>query len=720
MRALDQLIQRAADGSGDDQDGVCSVHLEAGDVLMEEGDAAAVAYLLVSGALTVTKTVDGTVLSLGVIDQPGSLVGEIALLGGGKRSATVIAQRGSHLLSLSSERLAGLMAQDPEMGEWMSVVATRRAEESELAEILVGSFGVSDPDAVTDIVDLVEWRHLERGEVLFQEGDDSKTAYFVVRGRVVVTQRDDGADVAMGEIGRGEMVGELGLLENAPRTGTASARRPSLLACLSHADFLDVLDRHPRLMVGVGRQILARARGSASRHALRRVFAIVCAGDLDSRLVTSRLQAELQRLGTSSHLWPARVDALLDSPGAAMSRPGDPAELGLTRLLREAELEVDHLLLELGENPGEWGPRCLDLADGVLIFMSRDVSASDLESLARTLARSSDPCRRTLVMVHPAEGDSPAGTAGLMQTIGADEVLHLKNITEYGRVARMVTGRATGLVLGGGGARGFAHIGVFRALSELGLSIDLVGGTSLGATLGAAIADGVRAEELGALAEKRFADVLDYTIPVVSLIKGERIAASIEEAFGQREIEDLWSTFFCISTNLTTSRLEVHRRGSLIHALRASSSVPGMMPPVPWGDDLLVDGGVLNNLPVDVARSLAPAGRIVGVDVAPVRGPGAREDYGLSVSGWRALRARSGSQKKSFPRLTSILMRSMILASQQERDRQVSQGVADLYLDLDLRGVSMFDFDAVLPVAQRGYEAAMPVLEEWLSSEGAP
>lgn len=142
---------------------------------------------------------------------------------------------------------------------------------------------------------------------------------------------------------------------------------------------------------------------------------------------------------------------------------------------------------------------------------------------------------------------------------------------------------------------------------------------------------------------------------------------------------------------------------------------PRCQPPVPFGDSLLIDGGVLNNLPIDIARMKSPLGPLVAVDVAPPRGPGAHNDYGLSVSGWEAIRASFGSGKTRYPRISAVLMRSMITASMLERDTQVKSGQADCYLDLDMRGVSMLEFGDPAAVASRGYEAAMPDVEAWLS-----
>jgi predicted acylesterase/phospholipase RssA len=272
------------------------------------------------------------------------------------------------------------------------------------------------------------------------------------------------------------------------------------------------------------------------------------------------------------------------------------------------------------------------------------------------------------------------------------------------------------LVLSGGGGRGFAHIGVFEALTELGYSIDIAGGTSMGGILATAIADRFTPDEIIEWADEYFPKALDYTIPIVSLTKGRRIARSAAATYGERDIEDLWLPYFSMATDLTSSRVHVLDSGPIVPAIRATSALPGVMPPVPYGDRLLVDGGLLNNLPMDLARQWAPAGQVVASDVAPPRGPGAHGDYGLSVSGWQALRSRMSSGRSAYPRISSVLMRSMISASMLTRDTQVNQGLADCYIKLDIRGISMLDFDKASSAARRGYEAAMPILEEWLES----
>jgi predicted acylesterase/phospholipase RssA len=272
------------------------------------------------------------------------------------------------------------------------------------------------------------------------------------------------------------------------------------------------------------------------------------------------------------------------------------------------------------------------------------------------------------------------------------------------------------LVLGGGGARGFAHIGVYRALTELGVPVDAVAGASIGGILGAAIALGLDPGEVTRTAAAGFKNVLDYTLPVVSMVKGARIARALDDAFGGYDIEDLALPFLCVSSNLTTSRRVVHDGGPVITAARAGSAIPGVIPPVPHDGDLLVDGGVLDNLPIGPLRATGLVDTVIAVDVAPPVGPRAREDFGLSVSGWAALRSKFGRHKKRYPGISALLLRSMIVGSMEQRDRLVAAGYADLVLAPDLRGISLLAFDDVEKVVQAGYEAALPEVEVWLQS----
>ena len=700
------------------------VSLESGETLIREGEAADVVYVLLSGSLQVARSVDDNTAVLAVIDEPGSLVGEMVALGGGTRTATVTAQSEAELLELTASDFQTALRNDPELTGRLVAAAVRRAEEGELAELLAHHFGIVDEDTLVSTCSAVEWRRLKQGEVLIHEGEPSDSVFFVVRGRLIATTDDgvSGDRVKIGEAGRGDVVGEMGLLGRTPRSATMVALRDTVVAGMGEDAFITLVEKQPRMMIELSLRAVERAQNPRWHSAPSTVLAVVALPRLSTDWLIDGMERELEVHGPVRRLSAAIIDSHLATEGIHNVERGEIGDVRVSRLVHEHELEADHLIVEVGSNPGPWSRRALGMADRVLLVTSPDMSEVDAGRIGLIMGDCPSGVERSLVVVHPYPDPTPAGSADLAAIVGAGSVTHVTvgSTADAARVARLSVGRANALVLSGGGGRGFAHIGVYRAIRELGLPIDLVGGTSMGAVIGTVIADGQGPHEIVAWAGRHFPRALDYTLPMVSLTKGSRIAQSARSTFGTREIEDLWLSYFAMSTDLTTSRSHIHDHGPVTLAIRATSAIPGVMPPVPFGDALLIDGGVLNNLPLDVARARAPAGYVIAVDVAPPRGPGAHGDYGLSVSGWEALRSSLGRARSPYPKISAVLMRSMITASMRARDTNVANGLADCYLDLDMRGVSMLDFDDPATVAQRGYEAAIPLLTECLSASSSP
>lgn len=593
--------------------------------------------------------------------------------------------------------------------------AIDRAEQAELAGLLADHFRIESPDTVSSLCAAASWRRLGAGDVLLRQGDPSDAVYILIRGRLVASRLEGDEDVEVGLVRRGEIVGEVGLLDDAPRNATLTASRDSVLARLGKESFFGLLAEYPRLVVDIGRRIVRRSRGDNHADTTTSVLGLLVCDRFDGRQFGNMLCSAMPDNVTM--LTADRVESQLGEPGISTVEPTSLQGIKVGKLVDEAELNASHLLLDAGQESNAWSHRVTAMADRVLVVMPTNPTSDEVARTRLLLQTVPSSQVRTLVVLRE-DASAPTGTHELMDRLEADDVIQIRQGSDpdMGRLARLMVGSGTGLVLGGGGARGIAHLGVYRALDELGVAVDAVGGTSMGSILGVGMADEYPPSEWLELVRNVLKNIIDYTIPMVALTKGARIARAATDTFGDRRIEDLWRTFFCLSTNLTTSRSCVHRRGAIATALRASASIPGVMPPVPYGRDLLVDGGVLNNLPIDVMRQLIPAGDVIAVDVAPVRGPRARSDFGLSVSGWSALRSTM-TRKRTYPPLAATLMRSLIVASQRERDLLVSRNIADCYLDLDLRGVSLLKFDDVHGIEKRGYEAAMPRLEAWLEAK---
>jgi predicted acylesterase/phospholipase RssA len=277
---------------------------------------------------------------------------------------------------------------------------------------------------------------------------------------------------------------------------------------------------------------------------------------------------------------------------------------------------------------------------------------------------------------------------------------------DIARLGRLLLGRGVGLALGGGGARGFAHIGVIQALLDAGIPIDAIGGTSMGAVLAAQYAAGLSAAGMRETNRAHWIKknpLKDKTLPVVALLAGRRLDRMIEGMFGDLQIEDLWTPFFCVSAVITRAAMRGHRRGPLGRAARASMSLPGIAIPVHDAGSMLVDGGLMNNVPADIMAELC--GRVVAVDVSPEKDLVISSPYPPAASGWRLLFGRKAT---NLPGIGAILMRSVMLSS--SRHQAAIAGDADLYLRPPVDRFGMFQWDALDALADAGYACAREAL----------
>ncbi len=703
--------------------------IDRGEHLVETGEVAETLYVVLSGHFAaLAEPGDTDDAALARLD-PGAVIGEIAVLSGARRSATLRALEDAEVAAIDGERFITLLEREPALGVQLARTASDRLLATRLRRHLAELFPDADVTELAATVERSDIVTVAPGEVLFSEGDESDAAYVVVSGRVRVLQRDrDGSIVEpVGEVGTGELIGEHALLADAPRPATVVAARRSHLARLPRSSIETLLLAYPATLLAVVRRLVARQEDARHEYDRARmdnaaIAVVPTAPEVAATPLVAALADVLARTGSARVVAAADVDAAVGLEGAAQAHRGEAAELRVERFLDELEAETDLLLLVADPERTAWSERCIDRADQVLLVADAAGDAEPTSSERALLPLRHLPHQRiTLLLHHPADADRPHGTAAWLADRDVDDHLHLRagHTDDIERLARYVRGRSVWLVLGGGGAKGFAHLGLVRAMGEVELPIDGIASASVGAALGALVAMETPVEDLVDRTTELFRRVLDYTIPVSGIIAAERIARAIERGVEGRDIEDTWLPYRCVSTNLTHSNTVVHRRGDLQRAMRASLSIPGVMPPVAFGDDLHVDGGVMNNLPVDVARRETPGGIVIASDVAPVLGPTAKGDHGLYVRGGGVLARRftPGMKAPRVPRLMPTLMRSMLVAAAQARDRGIEAGLADLHLQFELRGVGLLAFDVVGPVAERGYEESVDALRTFADDQ---
>jgi lysophospholipid hydrolase len=589
--------------------------------------------------------------------------------------------------------------------------------------------GLSDA-ARRDLEAAFERVDLTGGETLLRQGEAGDCMYLLVTGRLrAYVQRPDGNEVMVGDVGRGEVVGEMALLLDEPRSATIRAVRDSQLLRLPKEVFDRFIEKYPLALKQIARVNLLRLRRTILFPRVESnvaTIAVVPAGrDSPLSSFAESLAGALGAIGPTLHLSRDRFARHFGESHPHAAARADDSRIGAW--LSEQETKYRYVIYESELTQSPWTRRCLRQADHVLAvgLGGSDPALGEAEAAIQPFDWRGLAGRRDLVLLQPGSVGRPTGTQAWLAGRHVDGHHHLRadSKADYERLARFLTGGAVGLVLGAGGARGMAHIGAIRAIRELGIPIDLVGGTSSGALVAGALALGMEYEALVATAIERLVAVgslLDLTLPLVSLISGRKMARGLEHTFEDAMIEDLWLNYFCVSSNLSRARMVVHQRGLLRRGIRASISLPGILPPVFQDHDLLVDGGLMNKLPVDVMRGRCNGGKVLAINVNAQGGLEAGDAFGDHLSGWRVLGKRlnpfrSGNQG---PNIASILLCSTLVNGEQAQ--QVLEREADVCVQVSPAAIGLFDFKSLHEMINAGYDATLKQLDGWWASNSGP
>lgn len=715
--------------------------LSAQETLFRAGEDDDDVFVVVDGTLDVIHATPEGDLVVATLEA-NEVVGEITAVVGGRRTATVRAgDSGAQVRQLSADEYAAWLEERPDEGRRIARQARDRIDRTRVARVLSELIGPDHRQVIEDVTNQLEWTRLDAGQVLFRQGEIADAAYIVVTGRLRITAEADdskGHSAVDTSIGRGDIVGELGIIEQAPRSATAVATRDTTLARLSESTFAALTAKHPRLMLQVFRKVLTRIMRPNQRppHAGMIAVAVLCP-TCDNGLVRA-ISREIQRHDTTLYLDREQVGRFFQRRGVTDVDTTPAEEAQLDEFLSEADVAHRWVVLETDRTLTTWTRRALRSADRVILVTSPfpdDRERDLIEQFAGVVDGAKD---RELWLVqsnHPAIL-RPTVSERAVRAARPDRVIqhHRGNALSTARVARMASGTATGVAMSGGGARAFAQIGAVQALAEDGVHIDVLTGTSMGSIVASMLAYWVDPADLlaGVQASFQGVNVLDYTLPLVALTAGKELSEALDNYWGPMQIEELILPFTCLSTNLTTASLVEHRTGNLSQALRASVSLPGIFPPVVQDNSvqgggmqgghaqdqqvlvehnhLLVDGGILENLPVGPLVRDPAVQRVIAIDVAAPDGPRASAPYGNNVGGTTALRSRVGGRPREYPAITSTVMASMLLSSARARNDALSQAHIDLYLSLNLKGVKLLDFNDIGTVSDRGYQATIDQL----------
>ncbi len=540
------------------------------------------------------------------------------------------------------------------------------------------------------------WFALPGGATLFEVGEPADHLYFLRAGRLGAFRKEEGGEPQfLGVIRPGEPAGEMSLITGLPHSGTVVALRDSEIFALPRAVFFEACEADPAVMTELARLMILRSRQAATKASTGEpsVFGFVAAGEPTAvRSLVDKIGTEVGRLGYS------------------VTVIGSEAQQAPTEWFSEVERNYDFVL---------YAAEARDLGWGQIVGRQVDrlfrVARGDAAPPTGGFARSTEPLQAQnlidLILVQPKTRTMPRGSQAWVDALKPARLFHARrdNVEDIQRLARVLTGQSVGLVLSGGGARAYAHIGAIQALRERDVPIDFVCGVSMGAIIAGGLALGWPKEEMDTRIRDAFVSTSpldDIALPLLAMTRGEKVRERLARHFGDVEIADLWLPFFCVSSNLTTGFYQIHKSGRLRDALRASISLPGVLPPVTTEDNnVLVDGAVMKNFPADLMR-LSQPGPIVGVDVSRGRSITA-DDVARPESVWRWI--RSGQWRKGPP-IVSLLMRAATVSS--GRDLAAAREATDVLVTPDLTGVEIRDWSAYEPAVEVGYRATLEALDK--------
>ncbi|XP_076755924.1 patatin like phospholipase domain containing sws isoform X3 [Xylocopa sonorina] len=648
----------------------------AGTYLMKEESHKDVALVyVVSGSLIVSQRVsEGRDASQEVhmfSAYQGEIVGGLAVLTGEPSFYTIRAKHPSRIALLSKPTFFAIMREQPTVVLHVANSVVRRLS-----------------PFVRQVDFALDWLFLESGRAVYRQGDESDSTFIVLSGRLrsVITYKN-GKKELVAEYGKGDLVGIVEMVTQTPRSTTVMAVRDSELAKLPEGLFNVIKLRFPivvtRLINLLGHRILGtwqqahtkngssdtqRAAATVDARPAQVNFSTVAivpvSDDVPLTAFTYELYHSLCAIGPCLRVTSEVVRKTL---GSTIMEPAN--EYRLTSWLAQQEDQHRISLYQCDPTYTLWTQRCVRQADCILIVGLGDKPPS-IGRTEREVERLVMRTQKELVLLHKEQsGQPPTNTVQWLNMrswvsshhhiqcpkrmftrrsqyrineLYSKVLMSEPNVhSDFSRLARWLTGTSVGLVLGGGGARGAAHVGMLKAVIEAGIPIDMVGGVSIGAFMGALwcmekniTTTTQKAREWSKKMTQWWRQIMDLTYPVTSMFSGKDFNNTIQATFGDTYIEDLWLPYFTITTDITDSCMRTHTHGLLWRYIRASMTIAGVFPPIcdPLDGHLLVDGCYVNNVPADEMLRQG-AHHILAIDV------GSQDDtdltnYGDSLSGW--------------------------------------------------------------------------------------
>lgn len=586
---------------------------------------------------------------------------------------------------------------------------------NELFELLKASddFKELSSEVVLELAKSMRLHNISGGSTFIREGEDANSLFLLVSGRLRVNRIDEqGNKLMYNEVLPGDCIGETSMILRQKRTADISATRDSIVAILTYDHYEELVKRFPvelnKAFSSAIYRELRHERFAGQRRRAQSFYLLPIHNSADIHRFAKNLKVALSAEGVCETL------STEDLPGS------DITSYELAKVLDEKEISTDYLII-VGDGSLSDIQRSLFEHADQLILVADGLSSVGLTDVEKTIAQHPNfpLIRRHVALVYQQEAHFCGDRLVWNEPRDAERVypVTLNEIKDYERLGRFLLEKAVGLVLGGGGARGFAHLGILRAFEENNIPVDLIGGNSMGALIGASYVAGIPRETIHQEIMKHSKGGMKLTVPVVSLMSNANLAGAFRDALGDVNIQNLWTPFFAAACNLSDADTTVIDSGPLWRAVLASNSPAGLFPPVVVDGNLLVDGAILENVPVAAMRQKLSTplerrrgnGLVIAIDVD------LKDRFGVDteleeISPWQKVKSHFTKEKDTLPGIVDILMQVAHVGGLSQRN--FTKRSADIYLEVPLSQFKMMDYKKAEQIIEAGYQFAMKEIDK--------
>ena len=586
------------------------------------------------------------------------------------------------------------------------------ADAEQLRRVLEQSsiFGDLSTELISSLVTKMQVTLVRGGDKVITQGAESNSMMIVVSGRLItIYQQPDGTRKKLMEITPGSNVGEVGLVLNQPRSADVLAIRDSSIATLNREDFQQILKQHPiELNQAIARRIFEYSNIMPKKPPCSGATAYTVI-PLDKRLNSQQFCQQLKQALAhhgSVHLYTAEHGERLHKDIKATTQ----SNLEISTL----EQQHDALIYECSDYHTPWSQMAARQADKIIFLVCPDTNPKDIDQTANLFNIAGfEIVSKSMVVLHPQNTQTPKVNLAWYSNVELKRIYPVRenNSEDHQRLARFLTDNAVGLVLGGGGARGFAHVGVLKALQEANIPVDMICGNSMGALIAAQYANGTKIEQLTETTKDFAKGGERPTIPIHSIFGGNRVRRDLQKMFATARFENQWIQTFVVSCNLSQATIHIHNSGPMWEGVLASNSPAAIAPPVIHNGEFLVDAALLDNVPVESMRQTLGFGKVIAVDV-DVKNELKVAQSITKVNPWKLLWQRLFvKDAQHIPGIFEILNRSGHLGGLATRE--ASKTMADHYLQPPVSTFSLMGYSKGDQIAEKGYVYTKQEIAKW-------